>query len=217
MRVQNNDQLADRLLAEMVEDDAEDRSAMHPSVTDLIYCLTQSYYNYIAPVKLESTRQTKIYFLTGLGLERNLLRQRKKKQGYGQYWGVHFHVDTVDEELVELKSTRMSVKKVETEIPMRWLRQIMSYLMPLNELEGRLEAELAVIYLIPGDFRVYRLTFTQEELDANWEWMMERKQVWDESETTGVPPEQFKWNESWECDSCQWKMVCDMRERNASK
>lgn len=57
----------------------------------------------------------------------------------------------------------------------------------------------------------YRLTFTQDEIDKNWAWFLERKKAYEEMMETGellpkvtaLPPGQ-----AWECDYCNYKEEC---------
>jgi hypothetical protein len=215
MEVQQNHALTSALLKEMMEhiEDPE-RVNQHPSVTDLIDCLTKTYYNTEDGGKLEMTDQTKMYFLVGLALESALLPKRKEKPLYGVTDGIHYHVDSQDGDLIELKSTRMSIKNVEEEFSPRWLRQVKGYLYAI----GQRAVDIGVIYIIPGDFRVYRVTFTQMELDIHWDWMKKRRDVWNQAKIERQAPKAFAYNDgasrdSWECKSCQYKMICDVRSR----
>lgn len=205
--IQENTHLTSKLLAEMMENISEDRSAQHPSVTDLIDCLTKTFYNSEMGSALEYTDQTKAFFLIGLGLESALLARRKEQPVYGEKDGIHYHVDSLDDGLIEVKSTRASVKNTEAGMSERWLRQIKSYAVTT----GRQHLDVAVVYLIPGEFKVYRVVFEPVELEVHWQWMQHRRDVWNQAKLTQTPPEAFKWNEDWECKGCQYKMICDMK------
>jgi hypothetical protein len=212
MRVTNNDQLASELLSEMMTEIEEDRRAMHPSVTDLIDCLTKTYYN-SSVEKMDFTEQTKIMFLIGLGLERNLLVSRKTEPVYGETDGIHWHVDSIDHGLIEMKSTRANPKKADAgEFSGRWLRQVKSYCVANNVRH----VDIAVVYLIQAQFKVYRLEFDQMELDIHWRWMRERRDRWNKAKEENQAPEAFKWNDgeskdSWECRDCQYKIICELK------
>lgn len=208
MHVQQNDALANELLDEMMEDDREDRTRMHPSVTDLIGCLTKSYYDMSAD-RPTYTDQTKVFFLIGLGLERALLVKRKGKPTYGETDGIHWHVDSLDNGLLELKSTRANPAKGEEGFSERWLKQIKSYLNGI----GETVTDLAVVYLIQAQFKVYRLTFETHELKLHHMWMMGRKKIWDEAVKEGVSPKAFSTNEDWECKNCAYKLICETKSR----
>lgn len=186
----------------------EDRSGQHPSVTDLLSCLTKSYYNYSSG-KLEYTKQTKIFFLIGLGLEQALLSTRKEQAIGGQTDGIFWHVDSRDHGLVEMKSTRASVKKqAGGDFPESWILQTKSYCKVI----GTLEVDVAIVYLIPADFRVYRISYSEEEIEDNWSWMLGRKEVWDRAVETGQAPASFMYNADYECKACQYLLLCNMRK-----
>ena len=211
MEVTRNDALAHTLLAEMFEEINENREGMHPSVSDLIGCLTKSYYDTEPDNAFELTDKTKLYFLIGLGLERALLVKRKETPIYGEHEGIHWHVDSLDGGLIELKSTRANPSKGMDGVSERWLRQIKSYL----RANGLREVDLAIVYLIQPDFTVYHLSFSDFELDVHWQWMQYRKDVWNVAKETKTPPKAFQWNEgasptSWECSSCQYKLICEL-------
>lgn len=192
----------------MMAEIKEDREGQHPSVTDLIGCLTKSYYDTDASNNLEPTDKVKLYFTIGLGLERNLLVSRKNKPIYGETDGIHWHVDSLDEGILELKSTRMSPKNhlEGYDFSERWLRQMKSYL----RANGLKEVDLAILYLIQPDFHVFRLSFSDFELDTHWEWMKMRRDVWNEAKLTKTPPKAFTWNEDWECKDCVYKLLCEL-------
>lgn len=200
--------LEDKLLDEMMEEIEEDRTAMHPSVTDLIDCLTKTYYN-AQSARPPHTKRTKLYFLIGLGLERALLVKRKGEPTYGVTEGIHWHVDSLDEGLIELKSTRANPNKGEDGFSERWLRQIKSYLSAI----GQGTVDLAIVYLIQPEFAVYRLTFDQHELDMNWSWMKLRRDVWNRHQEEGTSPKAFTYNEDWECRDCAYKLICETKSR----
>jgi len=205
--MQLNDQLTEDLLDELMEEIDEDRTDMHPSVTDLINCLTKSYFDNLQ--KLPLTTKTKVFFFVGLGLERALLLKRKGIPTYGKTEGIHWHVDSLDHGLLELKSTRAGKKRhLEEDFPWRYMAQVKSYL----KATGNTEVDLAVVYLIQADFQVYHLTFTQDEIDDHWFWMQSRKAVWDKAIEDKEAPESFKWNQEWECKDCQYKIICDLRK-----
>ncbi len=205
--VRPNDELTSKLLTEMMEGISEDRSAQHPSVTDLIDCLTKTWYNSEVGSALEFTDQTKVFFLVGLGLEEALLTRRKQMPVSGKYEGVFFHVDSLDGGLIEVKSTRASVTKTEGQFPDRWMKQIKSYAVTT----GVHFLDVAVVYIIPGEFKVYRVEFDGIELQVHWEWMKHRRDVWLQAKENNQPPEAFKWNEEWECKGCQYKILCELR------
>lgn len=212
MIVQNNPELASQLLSEMMEHIKEDRTGQHPSITDLIDCLTKTYYNEEQGQALDYTDQTKVFFLIGIGLEKAILPRRKEQPIHGEKEGIYYHMDSIDRGLVEVKSTRSSVKNVETEFSPRWLKQVKGYLWAIDERV----VDIAVVYLIPGDFRVYRVTFDQMEIKLAGDWLRHRRDVWNAAKATGQAPKAYAYNDgesknSWECKGCQYTMVCQVR------
>lgn len=212
MQVTKNDQLAHELLTEFSAKYAEDRSGQHPSVGDLIRCVTRSFYDMHQPV--ETTDQTKVYFLIGLGLEEAILGQRQQLKRNGAYDGVYYHLDSLDSGWFELKSTRISsAPRKDGSSPGGAegylqhgfaLRQFLSY----AKTQGLTELDLGIVWLVQGGFDVYHVTFTQEEVDTNWEWIQIRRDVFNQAMTDGVAPKAFTWNEDWECNGCQYNMLC---------
>lgn len=215
MKVQRNDHLASELLSEMMRDIAGDREGMHPSVTDLIGCLTKAWYDNEAGgrAKIEPTDRTKLYFIIGLGLERALLVDRKVTPTYGETDGIHWHVDSLNsggarDGLLELKSTRANPNKGEEGLSDRYIKQVKSYL-AANKLR---EVDLAIIYLIQPEFIVWHITFDQFELDMHWEWMKYRRDEYNRAKAANEPPKAFQWNEEWECKDCAYKILCELNQ-----
>lgn len=229
-----NSLLKEELLDEVVAEQAEDRTGQHPSTTDLISCLTKNYYKYLSRKDDDSNwpglnTQTKIYYLVGLGLERALLTGRRSYDSSdglqpdgsspgeannqsGQVDGIWYHVDLfADNHLLELKSTRASKKKFDQgDFPIMHIRQMMTYCVA----KGVTEIDYAVLFLIPGEFEVYHITFSQEELDQHWAWMLSRKTVWDKAVETEAEPTPFVYNEPWECSlggGCEYKLMCTLK------
>lgn len=213
MRIQDNPHLASQLLAEFSHRYSEDRSGQHPSVSDLISCLTKRWYDVKGDVK--HSDQTQVYFLIGLGLEKAILEQRQVEEKAGEYDGVYYHLDSLDQGWFELKSTRKSPNPRKDGSTLGGaegylaggfaLRQFLSY----AKTQGVLEMDLGIIWLIQGQFNVYHITFTQEEVDKNWEWLSERRDVWMTAEATGVAPRQYTYNEPFECKGCDYQMLCE--------
>lgn len=208
MKYSRNEDVEKVLLREMMAEIADERS--HPSVTDLIYCLTKSFYNASKPVKPDETRKVQLFFTTGLGLEKALLvgRQGEKKSGVTE--GIHWHVDSlngVNTPLMELKTTRTSMKTPFEEINPRWWKQAMAYC----KATGQTKMEFVVLYVIPPELMAYDVEFEQSEIDENWNWLQSRKAVWDQALADGTWPEEYKYNEPWECKECVYAMVCEAR------
>ena len=210
MKVSKNDALAKQLLDEMVAEKIEDRSGQHPSVTDLLRCLTASWWD--AHRTVEHGKKKEIYFLLGIGLEKSLLAARKQNPTAGKSEGIFYHVDDFDYGLIEVKSYRGSVKKVELpdgtfQLPDYYIRQVMSYCVML----GVSECDLGIIYIIPAEFEVYHIQFDEMELSFHRKWMHARRDVWEAAEIAEKAPESYRHNQDWECKDCQYKLLCETR------
>ncbi|KKL78715.1 hypothetical protein LCGC14_2022050 [marine sediment metagenome] len=203
--------LATRMLRDLGEEIWLDKHLPH--VTELIYCLTRSWYQRKKP--LPFTPREVLLFATGVGLEQVLLK-RHKQQIEGVLDGIGYATDflTYEDYPGELKLTRYSAKKGPDELPSTWRRQILSYL-KCNEDDRVL---LAILHLM-GDYgppfpmlKAWQGKATQSEINWNWAWILERKKVYMASLETDTPPEQFTTNEDWECDNCGYKLICDANQ-----
>lgn len=211
MRVSKNDALAKILLDEMVTEKLEDRSGQHPSVTDLLRCLTASWWD--AHRKVENSKKKETYFLIGIGLEKSLLAARKQNPTAGKTDDIFYHVDDFDQGLIEVKSFRGIIKKVELadgsfELPDYYVQQVKSYCVML----GVSECDLGIIYIIPAEFEVYHVVFDEMELAFHRKWMHARRDEWAKAELRGKAPESYKHNKDWECKDCQYKLLCETRK-----
>lgn len=200
------------------------RTGIHAS--DLIYCLTRSYWNkndYLPPSEDEVMR-----FSIGLGLERVIVQYEATRvepiavcgclhpeevhvgpysrcviPGCGCYmiwlspdfliYGIHS----------ELKTTRWGPTHAWADT---WIRQVMAYCFAT----GSNTYNLAVLHIIQAVLKAYRITFTAEEVEDNWSWMMYRKEVLIEHIESKAPPKEFTYNEEWECSYCRYKLRCDL-------
>lgn len=188
----------------------EPRSGIHAS--DLIYCITKSYWNkvdYQPPTESES-----MMFSIGLGLERVIIQFGATRVAPLFVEGVHLSPDFLINSIhSELKTTRFGVGKV----PDTWIKQVMAYCyatdIPIYN--------LAVLHIIQAQLIAYRVVFTQEELEENWGWMLNRKEVLEDALHTYVEdqshnpaslihPREFTFNEDWECGYCRYKLRCDL-------
>lgn len=204
MKYSRNEALEDQLLSEMMDWMSDDRK--HPTLTDLIYCMTKSFM-YSKDKNMQRSRKTKLFFLYGLGLEKALLIMRggKSLDITPSHMGIQYHSDSlIEKDMIEAKSTRMGIKVEPDEFPMGWKRQAMGYCLA----EGIKELDFAVMHIIQAEIQCWHVEFTQEELDTNWEWIMMRKPIWDRAEETGIPPRPFTTNEDWECKDCELLAYC---------
>ena len=216
MKFSRDISLEDTLLAEMAAAMYEpDRH--QPSVSGMIRCITRTYYE--NEVKVTDgpsfSRRELQLFVTGLGLEKVILSGRQITQK-GSTEGIQWHVDHIGTELdfIEVKSTRIKmVDSDEPKISNTWQRQVLAYFKALGITQGHF-----VMLHVTGDYsppfpdiRAYNIVTTQEEVDENWQWIKNRSEVYLESVRTRVPPEPFQYNETWECEHCPWRALCNMK------
>lgn len=113
----------------------------------------------------------------------------------------------------EIKTTRKSAKNhfLDEYIPQTWLDYMMGgcYMMETSEYD------LIVLYMM-GDYKpptpqLYCDTFYFDsvELEANWQKILERKRILDESLESGKPPIPFQNCYDWECQHCRFTLVCN--------
>ena len=210
---QENPRLADQILGLIAEDMKLDKPLPH--VTELIYCLTRSWYDRFDYIPLAPKEI--VLFSIGVELGKGLLRTHRQEIG-GVLDGIHYSIDFMDPEkqyhspppsvmgrLGELKSTRMSPKKLPEDFPLTWRKQLLAYMKANNSLE----AIYSVIYVQPAVMKVWEVTATQSEVEENWAWLLERKETYMDFIATGKPPTPFQYNESWECKFCRYKLICD--------
>lgn len=189
-----------------------------PHVTQLIYCLSKSYWDKCAPLgPLDSEL---MLFATGAGLERVLIDPEWKaeaKQKDGIWYSVDFKLLG---RLGELKTTRISANRATEELPQGWLRQMMAYC----HAEGEVGMDLAVLHLMgtwrppfPLPPKCWFVEFELAELWENWQWLLGRKQVLDGMLSRGEALA-GQVCESWECPlrskkaKCRYQMRCEMEE-----
>jgi hypothetical protein len=192
-----------------------EREGQHPSVTDLIYCLTKSYWNVYS--KIPESEKTRIYFVLGLALEKALIGTIESGEDAGEFQGIHYHLDLVDEQgLQEVKTTRKSAKTTPETFPNGWMKQIMGYCVAT----GKSEATFYILHIIQAEIKAWRIQFDPTELAMNWKWLEERKAVWDRAVVEGKAPTSYKYNEKWECRDCVYSTRCEamkfIRDYNAN-
>lgn len=187
-------------------------------LTELIYCLTSSYWDRIMPLPIE--KQQAITMALGIGFERVIIPEEVRAKP-GTCDGVDYSPDFWygDKMPSELKTTRMSTKKTITrEFPETWLQQIQGYCYA----EGKLEYGLSVVHLMGGykppfpEILAVKFIFTQQELKDNWDYLMWRKKVYIQSFGDQQPPTPTKWCQNWECKFCRYatsQIHCNIREK----
>lgn len=189
---------------------SQSRDGLHLST--LLGCLTKSYLDQCGPIEL--SKKEVLYFSTGFGLQE--VMGPEKQETIHIYEGITFRPDFELDELNgrsdtngEMKSTRKRANSIQEEdgsdLPVGWVR----YMMGVCKAKGNQHYDLAIIHLIEPDLKCWSCEFTQEEIDTNWEWIVQRKQAWDAFQKSKAVPTPFAYAEEWECKSCRYKIVCD--------
>lgn len=179
-------------------------------VSELYRCLTASYWNKSEEHKLPPTDKELLYFAIGFALEEVLLKNGDNEdQVSEQMDGIWLSKDYVDLGGIglDLKSTRMYL--LDSGVPKygwssMWMRQFMSY----ARLMDKTIYSVAILQLIKPDFIAGTFTFTDEELEENWQWVLKRKHILTTYMDMGVPPTPFAHNEEWECKNCRFYALC---------
>ena len=209
MRFELDDYKSSEILGKFLKSmmGGDDREGKHPSITDLTYCLTKTFWDSQKETKRDPTDKTKMYFTLGLGLEQTLLQGFKSEVKEGEVEGIWFHPDVLDEDgLMELKTTRMApTKAVPDQFSDGWMRQIKGYLYCLE----LLDVIYVVMHLIQAELRAWRIHFEPEEIQENWKYLLRRKEVWDQAEATGNAPKSYTYNQGWECRDCVYSLRCE--------
>ena len=175
------------------------REGIH--ATDCIYCLRKAYWNRTNP--LPPTPTEILYFLRGLGMQEALLGKDSPPEVNHQ--GIILSPDYYKDGIIaELKTTMIGVKRLdEYDFPEGWLRQLMAYCYAL----GKGRALLIVLTIIRSELLSYIVQFEDDELKANWKWLMERAVILEDAYTNDVLPE-VEEEEKWQCMNCRYALRC---------
>src|SRR4030042_522064 len=187
----------------------EKREGIHLST--LVYCLTKSFFDQQSPI--EPTDEELMLFALGYALQDVMTPEGAETPIY-EADGIVFRPDfylPYSNELCEIKTTRASLKTNMKALPETWIE----YIMGGCHMRGKTEYQLSVLYLM-GNYappfpliHSETLMFTGEELDNNWQRLLERKSIYEKSLILNVPPEPFKYCKDWECKNCRYKLMCE--------
>jgi hypothetical protein len=200
------------------------REGIHLST--LVYCLTRSFFD--AHSAVEPTDEELMLFALGYGLQ-DVLTPPDATTPTLELEGIIYRPDmllhlpgSAELQLIEVKTTRMSSKR--PDLPDTWLEYIKGgcYIRQRNShnLEGCRTYDLVILYLM-GNYAppfptiaACRLEFEQQELDENWKYLLNRKQVYQGCLDLNAPPTPYAWckvddkGKMWECANCRYKMQC---------
>lgn len=213
MRRVENPELKSRIIQHLIDQYKiiEVREPNHLST--YVYCRTRGFFDQHQAIS--PTEQEVLLFSLGYGLQ-DVLTPTDAEAPVIEKEGVIYRPDMMfmaRSTPTELKTTRKSAKKhfIDEEISESWL----DYMKGGCKILDTTEYELIVLYMMgnysPPFPQIYADTFIfeQEEIDENWNKLMERKAVMDKAIETNVPPEPFQNCYDWECQYCRYKLMCE--------
>jgi len=183
------------------------RDEVHLST--LIYCLTRSFLDMKQDV--EPTDMEVMLFALGIGLQNEFTPANTtlpviRKDGV--VFSPDFVIKVGEGQYCEMKTTRMSTAR---DFPESWIEYIKGGCF----MQGIKEYDLSVLYMM-GNYKPpfpqlnsFRLEFDEAELEANWKYLMCRKEVFDEALKNNRPPRPKEHCSDWECKNCRFKAQCD--------
>ena len=174
------------------------REGIH--TTDCLYCLRKAFWNKTNP--LLPTPQETMYYLSGLGLQAALLKSFSSLPISVD--GIWMSADYTDNNtLLELKTTMIGRKRLDAyDFPEGWIKQIMAYCYGYK----RNSAVLLVVTLLRRELLSYVLTFTDKELEENWEMIKHRAaELQDCLDSSKVPMSK---GFDFECPECRYRLRC---------
>lgn len=197
-------ELLGRVKSKMI---GEPRPSTERHLTDLIYCITHTYWKIMLPSE-EVGDQQALYFAAGLGLEKVLLETdgATNRPEPIDYHGILMSADyvmPVAGGMAELKTTRANVEKYGW--PVTWVRQMMGYAVGY----GQTSYSLGVYELISAKIKGFRFEFDEEELKEFSDWLLWRKGQLEQALKRVTPPEPFAYNLEWECKRCPVLVLCE--------
>lgn len=210
------------------QDDSR-RDCIH--LTDLIYCLTRSWFDKRYP--LPPTDEEVLLFALGWGLQKVLVPEDQEAEEI-ICDGIHLSPDfmSIGGVLAELKTTRQSSRRKNeskqyepSPFSESWVEQMKGYcyaqklvdygpgsrMLELGSSYDLLVLHMMGNYAPPFPSLVgWRVTFTPEELKEFWTYMLERKVILDAAIETEMPPDPFTANKEWECGNCRYASRCQL-------
>ena len=180
--------LADKIQAKL----EKNREGIH--LSDLELCLKKSYYRRLYPQPLSLDQA--IMYVVGLAVQEYMYPGEEKTY-------VLDGVDcSPDADGVEVKSTRAAMKNFDPLKP-HWLFRMLGYC----KVTDKLDWQLSVIFVIPAKMRSWVFSFTPEEIEENWAFVVEKAESLRKALATGIPPEP-DYHKDWECGKCEFSGFC---------
>ena len=188
------------------------REGIH--LSSCIGCLTRAYFD--AKMPIGPTEEEIMLFALGYALQDVITPSRATAPTIIKD-GITYRPDYTLKlpkggRVYEIKTTRMSAKKGDAnDFPPHWIDYMKGGCFMLD----KNEYELAVLYMMGywhPPFPVlkgYRFTFTDDEIWNTWDWVLERKEVLEQSFVANAPPAPYKHCAEWECQYCRYKIACE--------
>ena len=183
----------------------EKREGIHLST--LVGCLTRSYLD--SQQVIEPTDEEVMFFSVGYGLQ-DVMTPKDATTPVYEKDGITYRPDMIfkvagGENLVEIKTTRMSYKRLIDGLSESWVEYIQGgcYIRSVTAYD------LAVLLIIPAISHSETLKFTTEELLGNWGYILTRRDVYKEALETKEVPTPYEHCKDWECKNCRYKLMCE--------
>ncbi len=187
----------------------EKREGIH--LSSLVYCLTRGWYDLRA--RIEPTEREILLWALGYGLQ-EVLTPSNASTPILEYEGIIYRPDMLFElngMLVELKTTRTSIKTATLALPDTWL----SYIKGGCKIRDTKKYELAGLYMM-GNYAppfplLYSetLEFDNEEIEEQWAHLLVRRDIYRGSISSNIPPKPFTYCYEWECRDCRYRLLCE--------
>ncbi len=187
------------------------REGLHQS--QLSHCLTLSYHDMTDPLP-PTDQEVKLYAI-GFAFEEVLLATEQTPKAITMD-GISLSLDSTDLfGPIDTKTTRMRAAGRKGEggfqLPEGWRRQFATYAKAL----GVLSFGIVVMHLVEPELTAWRVSYTQQELDDNWAWYLDRASAL-ESMLAAGDPQTYLWNAeqkpgSWDCEHCRYSLRCQLQ------
>lgn len=177
----------------------KERTGIH--LSDLIYCSRKAYFRKLGLAPPPSNELC-VLWMTGYAFQTYMFPHDEEVPVLVD--GINCTPDIPSG--IEVKSTRMSSKKFDLDKVTQYKRQILGYCKALN----KLEYDLVVLFVCGNyappfpDVDCWHIQTTQEEVDANWDEVLQRAVKLQLALDNQVPPEPDCMDWEWEyCENVE--------------
>ena len=195
---------------------AYDRTGLHAST--LIFCNYKGFFEATDAEKNVMDDRTMLFIL-GHAIQFMLYPVTQEESKVFEVDGIRLTPDLIDTSissyylrLAEVKSTRASSAKFSLYDNPHYTMQMANYCKAV----GVLECDF-IGFLLAGDYKpplpkaaCWKVAFTQDEIDYNWEEMLRRKKIFEKALQDNRLPEPLI-HMSWECKYCDYVDVCPIK------